>query len=336
MAFEDRFERAEFPFNAGVPVVFNLNRGQNLIKGNIEIDATVTIAGGGTNGIGPIGEGGAVNLVRRIRVIANKAAGSRYPGGALVRCYPQSLLRYAIVEHQGKYVGELTGNGALGNGAAGVYQIFMNIPIYFGDSVNNNNVQTALNMNAVDSTGAPIYSAVQVQVDLAQLTNELFAGNDRVLTVAGMVRWTDSRLALTGDTTPLRQEDHTAIIQAPQEDFVDPAMPNDGAFTSMLFMTQQGTPGWQLSNNILNRIEMQGTGLNFKRRALGIQQDMLNEGFYDPSQSMTGQYFLDWTHGLLANSNAAAGLQHRLNINNPSGAGQDRIRVYTRRVFQLA
>lgn len=335
MAFEDRYNRARFPFTPGVPVVFNLNKGLNILRGNIIITGTVTIAGSTADGTA-VEEGGAINLIRRVKVIANKATGSRYPGGALVNCSPQSLLRYAIVEHQGKFIGELTGNGALGNGANGTYSIYLSIPIYFADSVNLNNVQTALNMNPVDSQGNPIYTAVQVQVDLAATLSELFNGNNGTMTVAAMVEWKDDRLGLSSDTTPLIQEDHYTIIQAANEEFVDAGMPNDGLFNSWLILPQQGTPGWQLSNSILQRLEIQGATLNYKEQAYDIQQAMLDDGFYDPSQSTTGQYFLDWTHGLLANSNAAAGLQHRIAVLNPSGAGQDRLRVYTRRVFPLS
>lgn len=334
MAYEDRYNRARYPINLGVPAVFNLNPGLNILRGNIIIDATVTISGGTTNGT-PICEGGATNLVQRVKVIANKAAGSRYRGGALVDCDVQSLLRYAIVEHSGKFVAEQSGS-TLGDGAAGAYPIYLSIPIYFGDSVNLNNVQTALNMNPVDSTGKPIYSAVQVQVDIASVLTQLFAGSDRAIAIAGMVEWRDDRLALSADTTPLIQEDHYAYIQNANVEFVDAGMPNDGAFTSWLLMAQEGSPGWQLSDAILNKLEIQGATLNFKEWRKDIRQAMIDDGFYDPSTDMTGQNFIDFTHGLLANSNAAAGLQHQLDINNPSGAGLDRFRVYTRRVFGLA
>ena len=242
MAFEaGYFQRAQFPFTPGVPVVFNLNPGLNILRADVIIKATVTITGGTTSGV-PIGEGGPVNLIRRIRVIANKPAGSRYPAQApLVNCSPQSLLRRAMIESNGKYVGELNGS-LLGGGDAGVYTIYLSVPIYFGDSVQKNNVQTALNMNPQDSQGNPVYSAVQVQVELAASIDELFAGSDRVMTVAGMVNYGDIRLGLSTDTTPLFQEDHYALIQAPNEEFVDPAMPADGAFTEWLIMAQQGTP----------------------------------------------------------------------------------------------
>lgn len=337
MAYEDRMDRAEFPFTAGVPVTFNLNPGANILVGKVIIEATVTISGGTTNGT-VIGDG-IVNLIRRIRVLANKAApnangASRYPDGALVNCSPQTLLRYATIEHQGKYIGEQSGS-LLGSGAAGAYPIYLSVPIYFADSVNLNNVQTALNMNPTDSQGRPIYSAVQVQVELAATIDELFSGNDRTMVVAGMVRWDDTRLALSSDTVPLKQEDHYALIQAAYEEFVDPAMPNDGAFESWLILAQQGVPGLTLSDALINRIKIQGTGLNFKQNYQAIRQQMLDDGWYDPSQNATGQFFLDWTHGLLANSNAAAGLQHQLSVNNPSGAALDRLRIYTRRVFGL-
>jgi hypothetical protein len=340
MAFEDRYNRAQFAFTQGVPVVFNLGKGLNVLSGRVIINATVTITNAGAAGTpiteAGVGTGAALGLVRRIKVIANKAAGSRYPNGELVNCTPQSLCRYAIQERQGKMVAELTGTGALGAGVAGVYNVYVSIPIYFGDTLNNNNVQTALNMNPVDSQGNPIYTTVQVQVDLAATLTEIFSGSGGTMAVAGMVQWEDDRIGLTTDTVPLVQEDHEALILAPNNRFVDPQMPSDGFFNQWLIMTQQGTPGWQLSNAILNRIEMQGSALNYKQYALGIQQQMLDDGIYDPSQSMTGQYFLDWTKGLLGNSNAAPGLNHFFDINNPSGAGADRLRIYTRRWFPLA
>lgn len=334
MAFEDTYMRAEFPFTQGVPVVFNLNPGLNIIRGNVIIDATVTITNAGSAGT-LVGEAGPVGLVRNIKVLANKAAGSRYPGGALVNCHPQSLLRYAMVEHQGKYVADLFGQ-TLGNGAAGVYSVYMSIPIYFGDSVNMNNVQTALNMNARDSQGNAIYTAVQVQVELAQLLTEIFNGSGGTMVVAGMVRWEDTRLGLATDTIPLKQEDHYALIMAAQEEFVDAAMPNDGAFTSWLILAQQNVPGLALSDAILNRLEIKGIALNFKKHWQGIRQAMIDDGYYDPSSTLTGQFFIDWTKGLVQNSNAAAGLQPIWSLNNPSGAGNDRLRIYTRRIFGLA
>lgn len=337
MAYESRMDRAEFPFTAGVPVVFNLNPGANILEGKVIIEAQVVISGGTTNGT-QIGDG-IVNMIRRIRVLANKAAPnangtSRYPDGALVNCSPQTLLRYAIIEHQGKYIGEQAASN-LGNGAAGTYNIYLSVPIYFADSVNLNNVQTALNMNPTDSQGRPIYSAVQVQVELALNLSELFSGNDRAWAISGLVRWDDTRLALTSDTIPLKQEDHYALIQAAYEEFVDAAMPNDGAFESWLILAQQGVPSLALSDAIINRLKIQGTGLNFKQNWQAIRQQMLDDGWYDPAQTATGQFFLDWTHGMLANSNAAAGLQHQISVNNPSGAGLDRLRIYTRRVFGL-
>jgi hypothetical protein len=309
-----------------------------MLMGKVQIQASIVVSGGTTNGA-QIGDG-IVNLVRRIRVLANKAApnqngSSRYVDGALVNCSSQALCRFATIERQGKYVAELSGNN-LGNGAAGTYNIFLSIPIYFGDSVNLNNVQTALNLNPVDSTGRPVYSAVQVQIEWAAALGELFAGNDRNMAISGFVRWDDQRLDLSIDPTPLKQEDHYVLIQAAYEEFVDQAMPNDGAFESWLVLAQQGANN-TLSDAIVNRLKMQGPGsINFKRNWQAIRQEMIDSGFYDPSTTMTGQLFLDFTCGSLRNSNAAAGLQHQFSVNNPSGAGLDQLRIYTRRVFGFA
>jgi len=333
MAFEDRYLRLEAPLNQGVPTVFNLPFGLNVLSGRVILKATVTITNAGAAGT-PIGEGGPIRLIRRIQILANKAAGSRYPNGYLVDCSPRSLLRYAMVERSGKFVGELSGN-ILGGGVAGVYPIYLSIPIYFASGILVNEMQTALNLNQTDSTGAPIYSSVQVKVDLAELLTEIFAGSGGTMVVNGLICWEDDRIALAKDSVPLRQEDHIALIQAAQETFVDPGMPNDGSFTSWLLLAEQGQPGEVLSDAILNRLEIQGGSLNFKEHWQEIRQAMIDDGFYDPSSTMYGQFFLDWTKGLLVNSNPAAGLQARMSVNNPSGAGLDQLRVYTRRVYGL-
>lgn len=337
--FEDTQYRAEAPFNLGVPVVFNLNPGSNITYGCVNIEATVTISGSAAAGT-VVGEGGPTNLIRRILVLANKApanqnGSSRYPNGALVNCTPRSLLRYATIEHQGKYVGELSGSN-LGNGANGVYDIYLSIPIFFADpAANLNQVQTSLNMNPIDSQGRPVYSQVQVKIDVAAAIGELFSGNNGDIAVAGMVRWLDKRIKLPVDTVPLKQEDHEVFIQQPQEALVDFGLPNDGAFTQWLIMAQQGQPGLVFSDAILKRLECWGPTVNFKHSWQDMRQAMIDSDFYDPSQSMTGQFFKDWTNGVLTNANPAAGLLTKFAVNNPSGAGLDNLLIYTRRVFGL-
>ena len=333
MAFEDRYNRAQFPVTLGAPVVFNLNPGDKILSGKIIVTGTVTIAGGTTNGV-VISAGGPVNLVKRILVLANKAASSRYYNGALVNCSPRSLLLFAMTQRSGKYLGDLFG-ATLGSGAAGVYPVYIEFPIYFATKQALGGYSTALNMDPVDSQGNPVYSAVQVRVDFASLITELFAGSDRVMTFAGLCEWRDDRLALTTDTTPLVQEDHDLYIQNANERLVDAAMPNNGSFLQWLIESQAGSPAWQGADTLINRIEAQGSSLNFKEYWQDTRSEMIDSGFFDPSQNLTGLFFLDWTHGVLANSNPASGLQHYFSVNNPSGAGNDKLRIYTRRAFAL-
>ena len=333
MAFEDRRNRLSLPFNGGSPAIWSLNPGGKVLQSRIIIAGSLVVSGGTTNGT-VVGEGGPVNLIKRIQITATRAAGSRYAGGKLGDCHPRSLLRYAITQ-KGKFVTELFGS-TLGNGAAGTYPIYMSIPIYWADPTNRNQVQTALNLDPLDSTGAPIYSNVQIQVDLAGDLTGCFAGNDRVANFAGLtVQYDDDRLGFGGDTIPLVQEDHDMLIPTTQTRAVDYGMPQDGAYTSWMILAEAGT-SHTLSAALLNRVTLTAPTLNFDEYSNDIQQKMIDDDWYDAAQSMTGQYFLDWTNGLLLNSNPAQGIANLFDVNNVSGANLDQLKFYTRRVYTLA
>jgi hypothetical protein len=345
MAYEDNFgTRAQQPIFAGVPNIFNLNPGLNVTRAWITIDATITITNAGGAGT-PIGDAAIANLaasrlIRRIQVLASPGPGSRYPKGPLVDCSPRSLLRFAMPQREGKLVGDLLNNGSLGNGVAGAYEVYFTIPIYFSDEANLNGSQansTALNMNARDSQGLPVYSAVQVKVDIAAALGEIFSGTAGSFAINGMVRYGDKRIDLSGsDTLPMKQEDHIALLRGAQQQFPDQLLPLDGAFTQWLVMAEQGQPGHTLSDALIERLEIQGNTLNFKKKWQEMRQSMLDESQFDPSQTLTGLYYIDWTDGILQNANAAAGLQAYYSVLNPSGSGLDQLRVYTRRVYGLS
>jgi hypothetical protein len=333
MAFEDRRNRLSVPFTGGSPAIFSLNKGGKLLQGRLIITGDVVVSGVTAEGT-LIGEGAPVGLVKRIQITATRAAGSRYPGGKIVDVHPRSLLRYAITQ-RGKFVADLFGQ-TMASGANGTYPVYLSIPIYFADPTNRNQVQTALNMDPVDSTGAPIYSNVQVQVDLASDLSGCFARNNGVVTFSGMqVQWDDDRLGLTGDTVPLVQEDHDMLIATTQTRAADYAMPQDGAFTSWLILAE-ASAARTLSSALLNRVTVTGPTINFDEYSNDIQQKMLDDAWFDADQSMTGQYFIDFTNGILLNSNPASGVAALFDVNNVSGANLDQLRIYTRRVYTLA
>lgn len=339
MAFEDRSNRLNYPVTAGAPVVFTIPPGSKILQGKIILVGDVVISGGTTNGTPveatPAGvAGNPFNLITRIKVTANRAAGSRYPGGRIVDCTPGALLRYAITERQGKFIGELSGS-TLGGGAAGTYPVYLSIPIYFADAALLNQMQTALNADLADSTGAPIYSSIQVEVDFAANLTGCFAGNDRVLNLSGCnLQWVDDRISMASDTVPLVQEDHDMLIAAQQTRALDFAMPQDGSFTSWFITALQGADE-VLADTLLNRVTVTAPTLNLDQYAQDIRQQMFDDEWFDGSQNAVGMFFLDFTHGLLQNSNPAAGISVRFDVNNPSGANADRLRFYTRRIYPL-
>jgi hypothetical protein len=114
----------------------------------------------------------------------------------------------------------------------------------------------------------------------------------------------------------------------------DYALPQDGSFTAWLIMAEQGTYNL-LADTLLNRFTVISPTLNLDVYAQDVRQRMYNDGWYDPALSAAGQFFFDFTHGLLQNSNAASGINLKMDVNNPSGANLDQLRFYTRRAFQL-
>jgi hypothetical protein len=99
-------------------------------------------------------------------------------------------------------------------------------------------------------------------------------------------------------------------------------------------MPEQGANNL-LADTILNRLTITAPTLNLDQYWQDIRQQMYSDGWYDPAQASAGHFFMDFTHGLLQNSNPAPGINVKYDVNNPSGANLDQLRVYTRRVFSL-
>ena len=327
MAFQDKKNRLSTPFIPNSKLVFTLPMGDKIQRGKVILTGLVTITGAtpGTQ----IGEGGPANLIKRIIVTATPRQGGRYAGGKIVDCTPRSLLRYAITQHNGKFVSDLFGS-TLNAGAAGAnLSVYTSIPIYWSDSTLRNQVLTALDADPTQ------FSSVQVEVDTGDLTT-CFSGNTNVATWAGLnVQWVDDRVDLPGSTNVLFQEDHTFLIPATMARAFDQAMPQDGAFTQWLLMQEQSAQ-LTLSNALLQRVQVDGTPISFDKYTQDIQQEMLDEEWVDPAQSFTGLAFIDWTDSVLGNSILANTLQTRFQVTNVSGANLDDLLIYTRRVFAPA
>jgi hypothetical protein len=328
MAYTNEQNRIQQQFlpsvnNITLPIAPNLS----ILSGHLTLVGTVTIAGGTTNGTVQ-GEGGPVNLLKRVRVVGNPAPGSIYPGGNIVDSSVRSLLRNAQFQDSGKFIGEQSGS-VLGNGAAGTYPIYLSVPIYWADSNLRQQVATALYADP------SAYASLQLQVDTGGAT-DCFAGTDRDWTFALNLEWDDDRV----DTTPgspafsLFQEDHIIQIGAANARLNDAAMPQSGAFLSWQVLAEQGQY-YQLSDALLNELRVEAPTWLYDKYAQDIRQQMYNDVWLDPSQNGAGLYYVDQTKGIIQNYNPAAGILPYFNVNNPSGAFLDRLRVFTRRVYVL-
>jgi hypothetical protein len=327
VATVDSKNRLTKPFVQDSKIIFTLPLGGKIRKGNIILTGTVVVSGVTAAGTAS-GEGGPINLVKRVIVTATPAAGSRYPGGKIVDCSARSLLRFAIFQHNGKFIGEQSGS-TLGNGANGTYSIYLSIPIYWADPTLRNSIAAALN------TDPGTYASVQVEVDTGDLTS-CFVGNNGTVSWAGLqVQWKDDRVALAGDTLVRYQEDHVMLIAATQQRALDEAMPLNGNFESWLLMQEQGA-SYTLSNNLLQRVTVDGPTIGYDEYTQDIQQDMLDNEWVDPSQGTTGLVFIDWTDGVINNTIPAGSLQTKFQVTNVSGANLDDLLIYTRRVLSPA
>jgi hypothetical protein len=75
--------------------------------------------------------------------------------------------------------------------------------------------------------------------------------------------------------------------------------------------------------------------MNLDLYAPDIRQQMIDDEFLAIGETGAGLFFLDFTEAFLQNSNPAAGISAEFDVNNPSGANLDRLKVYTRRVYSL-
>lgn len=317
--------RLQKPFVPNSRIVFDIPMGQKMRKGSVILVGSIVVSAGTTSGT-VFSEGGPAELIQRIRVNATPASGSRYPGGYIVDAGVRSLLRYATCQRSGKsFVDQ--GGSTLGAGAAGTYPIYTGVPLYFADDVQFSPLITALNLNAGN------YSSVQVEVWTAAL-NACFTGNDRVVDYSGLqVQWADDRIDLPGDTSVIYQESHIVQIGAANSRMLDPAMPQSGAFMSWDIMAEQ-TAQANLSDALLNKVYISGPDIELEKYAEDIRQTDLDDEWYDPSNTNTGMFHLDFTEGVVqANTINAGTLDIYFDVNNPSGANLDDLNFFTRRLY---
>lgn len=323
--------RLSKPFIANSKIIFTLPLGGKIRAGIIALVGSVNVSAGTTSGA-VSGEGGPLNLIKRIYVRATPGASSRYPGGDIVDMTPRALIRQAVTQRNGKLIVDLLGS-TLGGGAAQNNTIYTPIPIFFADGAQMYSLATALNTDRDPATRQPVYASVQVIIETGDLAN-CFTGNDRAVDYSGLtVQWIDDRIAIPGDTSVLYQETHELLIAATNKRALDAAMPQDGDFLSWQILAQQSA-ALTLSEGLLNRVVAEGPSLDYDKYALDIREQDFRDEWYDPSLTATGMYYIDFTDGAIqANRVPAGSLGVYFDVNNVSGANLDSLEISTRRIY---
>jgi hypothetical protein len=320
----------EAPYaGAGASPIIKMPLGGKILESRLIITGQITLAGGAAGAV--IGEGLPAELFRRIQLYG-VPLDPRYRGGnglPLLDCSVRSLLNYAITQ-RGKKINELMGI-TCGNGAAGVYDIFMCVPIFWANANMKRNNGTALNSDA--------YSSLQLKLDLVSSNSDVAARC--IEGYAGTVDFSqlqliyeDDRAFVTGDTFCLVQEDHDLFVPNAQPQLVDQGLPIDGTLLEMLIQAEsEFTTTRTLADTILNKVRITADQLDYEKRWQEIRQQMFDDEWYDASQNAAGQFFIDFANGSFANGLNLATLSHYYNVENPSGSMDDVLRIYTRRAY---
>jgi hypothetical protein len=311
-------------FGSSSPLTFVLNpaTGKKVSKLDVVLEGQFTVTGVTTPGV-VFAEGGPANLVEKIKVRLNPAPGSRYPGGHCVNLTPRGVIRLATIRIK-KLVGEQSGS-TIGNGANGVYSIYIAYSIYFCNP-RGKNFATALNLDPF------AYSSVAVKVYTGNLAN-CFTGNNGTITVNTLaVKVNTLAHNVPGDSFVKFMEDHVTQIPASKTDWVDSAMPSSGFFTKWLLLTEEGANA-TLTDGILNRAHIYGQGMEYDLDAQDVRDKMIKEGWVDASTNATGMYLFDFIDGDLSRAVPAAGVHARFDINMLSTSYVDGMHFITERVF---
>lgn len=327
MKNSNRWNRLAQAFVPNSPLVFTLPLGGKILKGWVRITGSLVLSGVTAQGTQK-GVAGPQRLLSRIIVRVNPSSTSgstRYPGGKIVDCDPESLLQYAIFQ-RGYYLNDQAAQN-FAAGVAGTYPIELAIPIYWADANLHRQVQTALNADP------SAYGSIQVEVDTADITN-VFTGWTGTANYSGLqVQWIDDRENFAGDTFVRYQESHDFQIPAANDRALDQAMPQDGAFETFLIQGLQGAQE-ALADTIFQQLTLNGDAIDFQKYAPDIRQQMIDDEWINVKSSpATGLYLVDFTDGLVGGTINAATLQMYFKVANPSGANLDKLRFFTRRLM---
>lgn len=323
MKNSDRRNRYQQPFVKNSKLIFNLPLNGKILNGKLILAGTVVLSAGTTSGV-KLADGGPSQLIKRVIITAVPAPASPYPGGKIVDCSVRSLLRYQMFVRE-RYVHDLGAN-VLGSGAAGTYPVYTTIPINFADPLAKRYIDTALNADP------NAFQSITVEVQTGAI-GDCYTGNDRVEDYSALqVQWADDRENVAGDTYVVVQEDHTVLIPAANTRLLDKAMPSDGAFTTWL-IEAENTTAQTLADTVLNRVTLATGALDYDKFAKDIRQQMVDDGYVDFAETLTGLYFVDFADGMVSGAIKAAELDAKFDVSNPGGANADQLRIFSRRLF---
>lgn len=330
--FENKSAPSQY-FQKNTTMEISIPLNGKIDVGYVVLDGDVTIADPALPAVPAAGTlkglPGPAGLIKEVRVDANPAPGSRYPGGPVVKMSPIALLYQAILQ-QTKFINDLFGQtftpaaGAMGD--PGVYAVHTEIPIFFTDFNKRRGMLTQLN-------GDPrAYDYIALQIDTGDLSTIMVGTNRSIDTTALKVSWRDERYNLPGDRIVLFQEDHRQLIAAAQTDLKAEGLRKEGAYLDWMLLTEVGA-SQILADTLLNKLTINSSARDIVAKWEEIRAKMFRDGWYDASQDAVGQFFIDLCLGDPALAVPATDIKAEIDTNMVSAANVDALRFITKRIL---
>lgn len=317
-----------FPFAANAPFFYDLETTAGWLTTHIDVmlRGQIVISGGTTSGTvtGPNPSG----LVPQLKVDAAPIPGGFYKGGTIFDCQPRTIQLRRILD-EGWLLSDLKTPAGI-TGAAGTFPLLTNYRINFNLPNMVRPIESALRKDQ--------FSTIKITIKTADIPT-ILAGNDRTVDYSGAFIDVIEHCEYAPDYWPkvmLYQDDLFVVLQAAnKKQKLDAELPKTEAYLDALIISE--TTNDALADTIVNKITAQSGSDVFANDLEADHYKVFQESpVMDAVQAMTGIYRVDvvrgtdYRNGYL--NGALPDLKLTFDVNNPGGAGNDRLIVATRRV----
>lgn len=321
-------------FDSTNEVVFDLERGGKILRGELILRGSITITNAGAAGTARFPEHIFAGLIKYLDIEVSAASG-RYGNGldGVIRHYSgaKCLRRAMLYNH--KFAAELF--GVAGSGAAGTYNIYMPFPVFFALPDMKRPIEYALNADT------DAYNAIRVKVGCGAKTDTM-NGNAGTWDFSQLwLEWHDFRENVVGDTYVVKEIEHEFTLSGDKTDQLDKTWEPTGKVLDILVCAQNGSSGaaagFTYADDIVQEVKVAADNCDYQQYGNAIKTSMYRSGTVDWAQAIVGFYHVNFvSSGMKSKAIDAASASIKYDVKNPRGIGNDSLNLLARRYFTPA